>query len=86
MNSSCRFNPESTLLRLLAGLEQPEAGTRSLRRTARVGRTDRRYDFAVAASKILALPTATLQAVTTPELAQPAGRPLLAGQHCVDAR
>ena len=38
-----------------------------------------RYDFAVAACKILALPTATLQPITTPELAQPAARPLLAG-------
>src|SRR6266852_5982791 len=28
---------KSTFLRLLAGLEEPEAGTRSLRRTARVG-------------------------------------------------
>ena len=31
-----------------------------------------RYDFAVTACKILALPTATLQPITTPELAQPA--------------
>jgi dTDP-4-dehydrorhamnose reductase len=38
-----------------------------------------RYDFAVAASKILALSTATLQPVTTPELAQAACRPLLGG-------
>jgi len=38
-----------------------------------------RYDFAIAACEILDLPTATLQPITTPELAQPAGRPLLAG-------
>jgi len=38
-----------------------------------------RYDFAIAACKILALPTATLQPITTPELAQAAARPLLAG-------
>jgi len=38
-----------------------------------------RYDFALAACKILALPTAALQPITTPELAQPAGRPLLGG-------
>jgi dTDP-4-dehydrorhamnose reductase len=38
-----------------------------------------RYDFAVAAAKILALPNATLQPVTTAELAQKAIRPLLGG-------
>jgi len=38
-----------------------------------------RYDFAVAAAKILALPTDTLQPITTHELAQAAGRPLLGG-------
>jgi len=38
-----------------------------------------RYDFTVAACKILALPTSTLQPITTPELAQAAARPLLAG-------
>jgi dTDP-4-dehydrorhamnose reductase len=38
-----------------------------------------RYDFAIAASKILELPTATLQPITTPELLQAAARPLLAG-------
>jgi len=38
-----------------------------------------RYDFAVAACEILALPTATLQPSTTPELAQLAARPLIAG-------
>jgi dTDP-4-dehydrorhamnose reductase len=38
-----------------------------------------RYDFALAACKILALPTATLKPITTPELAQAAGRPLLGG-------
>jgi dTDP-4-dehydrorhamnose reductase len=38
-----------------------------------------RYDFALAACKILSLPTATLQRITTPELAQAAARPLLGG-------
>lgn len=38
-----------------------------------------RYDFAIAACKILNLPTATLQPITTPELAQKAARPLLGG-------
>jgi dTDP-4-dehydrorhamnose reductase len=38
-----------------------------------------RYDFALTACKILALPTATLQPITTPELAQSAARPLLGG-------
>jgi dTDP-4-dehydrorhamnose reductase len=38
-----------------------------------------RYDFATLACDILGLPTATLAAVTTPELNQKAARPLLAG-------
>lgn len=38
-----------------------------------------RYDFAIAASKILGLPTGTLHGATTPELAQTAARPLLGG-------
>jgi len=38
-----------------------------------------RYDFAIAACTILELPTATLQPITTPELAQAAARPLLGG-------
>jgi dTDP-4-dehydrorhamnose reductase len=38
-----------------------------------------RYDFAIAASKILGLSTETLHAATTPELAQIAARPLLGG-------
>jgi len=38
-----------------------------------------RYDFALAACKILALPSTTLQPVTTPELQQAAARPLLGG-------
>ncbi len=38
-----------------------------------------RYDFAIAACNILALPTATLRSVTTPELGQAACRPLLGG-------
>jgi len=38
-----------------------------------------RYDFAVAACEILALPTATLQPITTPKLQQKAARPLLGG-------
>lgn len=38
-----------------------------------------RYDFSLIACDILALPTATLQSITTPELNQKAARPLLGG-------
>ena len=38
-----------------------------------------RYDFAIAASKILSLPRTTLKPITTPELQQKAARPLLGG-------
>jgi dTDP-4-dehydrorhamnose reductase len=38
-----------------------------------------RYDFSIAACRILSLPTATLQPITTPQLQQKAVRPLLGG-------